>query len=231
LTALAAGGCGAEKKSVITVYGIGVVSAQPDMVQMNISLQKTSPSTKQAQEAVTVMVRQALQILKDAGIEDKNITTASLRFSPEYEWNSSRRILLGQKAEQIITFSITNINSDSEKVSQVIDSLIQINGIELNQMSFSVKDNAALFARSRELAYQKAFDKAAQYAQLSGLKIVKTLNISEAENPQVSPVSNRMFNQAMMSDTATAKAAAGSTALPAGEMEITSRILVEFLLK
>jgi hypothetical protein len=48
----------------------------------------------------------------------------------------------------------------------------------------------------------------------------------------VSPVFNRAMNNRMMADTAVKEsAAAGSTVLPSGEMEITSRVVIEFLLK
>jgi uncharacterized protein YggE len=218
---------GTGKAGVIAVSGAGTVMAQPDTVQMSISLGKTAPTTSQAQEAVNVMVKEALAILHDTGIEDKNISTTSLRFFPEYEWGGSQRVLLGQKAEQVIAFSIDNIMSS--RVSDIIDRLIHINGIELQQMQFSVKDNTKLYAQSRELAYRKAIEKAEQYAGLAGMKIVKTLSIAEDGMTPVSPVYNRAMKQA---DAFSATAAAGSaSALPSGEMEITSRIQAEFLME
>lgn len=231
--AFASSSCNFEKKpppqSIISVFGTGTVLVQPDMVQMNISLSRVAQTTRQAQEEVNNMVRQALQILKELGVEDKNIGTASLRFNPEYEWGNNRRSLIGQKAEQIITFSITSINNNAEKVSKIIDQLIQINGIELNQMNFGVKDNRELFIKSRELAYQKAVEKASQYAELSGLKIIKTLSISEERNPQISPQNNMLSNQ--LNYLAEADAGSESTVVPTGELEITTKILVEFILE
>jgi len=223
-------GCGGrdKRRSNIIVTGTGTVFAQPDTVQMNISLSHVAATTRQAQEEVGNMVRNALKILQDSGVEEKNIQTASLRFMPEYDWGSGKRLLLGQKAEQTIVFSIENLNG----VSGIIDQLIEINGIELQQMQFSVKDNSALYARSRELAYEKARQKAEQYAKLSGMKIAGTLSISEDGNMPVSLVSNRLLNSQMAADSFAKEAATtGSTVLPSGEMEITSRILIEFLLK
>jgi uncharacterized protein YggE len=221
-------GCGNKRQSGIIVSGTGTVSAQPDTVQMHISLSKIAGTTRQAQEEVGLMVRQAINILKDAGIEEKNIQTASLRFMPEYEWGGPRRLLLGQKAEQVIIFSSDNLDG----VSGIIDRLIEINGIELQQMQFSVKDNSALYVKSRELAYQKALEKAEQYAELSGMKIAGTLSISEDGNMPVSPVFGRALNQRMEAAGAVKTASAdSSTVLPTGEMEITSRVLIEFLLK
>jgi uncharacterized protein YggE len=222
-------GCDTNKQqnqSTISVYGVGTVLVQPDMIQMSITLSHVAQTTKAAQEEVSKMVKQALKILKDANIEDKNISTASLTFHSEYEY-TTRRILIGQKAEQRITFSIDDINSGNEKVSGIIDQLIRINGIELNYINFSVKNTTEYFIRSRELAFQKASEKANQYAELSKLKIIKVLGISEEGTPQISPLSNRLLNQSILVDAAVPDV---STVLPMGELEITTRISVSFLL-
>jgi len=177
---------------------------------------------------VSKMVRQALKIIKDAGIEDKNIMTASLNFRSEYNYRNER-VLIGQRAEQSITFSV-DINNNSERVSEIIDKLIQINGIELNQINFSVKNNTDYFIKSRELAFQKAKEKAEQYAKLSNLKIIRVLNISEDINQQVLPINNR-FMAANSMDMKAARGFDESTVVPTGELEITSRVFVEFLLE
>jgi len=230
LTIMLMSGCDKENKqqSTISVLGTGTVLVQPDMIQMTITLSNVAQTTKMAQEAVSKMVRQALVILKDAGIEDKNIATTSLTFNSEYEY-SGRRILIGQRAEQRITFSIDDIINDSERISRIIDQLIQINGIELNQINFSLKNNTEYFVRSRELAFQKAVEKADQYAELSKLKIIKVLSISEEGYQQISPISNRFTNQILFE--ADVASSAGSTIVPTGELEITTRIMVVFLLE
>jgi uncharacterized protein YggE len=174
------------------------------------------------------MVRQALNILKETNIEDKNINTASLTFSSEYEY-TNKRTLIEQRAEQRITFSIEDINNANEKVSGIIDQLIQINGIELNQINFSVKNPAEYFVKSRELAYKKSVEKANQYAELSELKIIKVLSISDQGTQQVSPMSNRLYNQQLFDAAAEAKDDV-LTVIPVGELEITTNILVVFLL-
>jgi uncharacterized protein len=219
---------GLESQSTISVYGTGTVAVQPDMIQMSITLSNVAQTTKAAQDEVSRMVRQALNILKEANIEDKNINTASLSFSSEYEY-TTRRILVGQRAEQRITFSIEDINDD--KASEIIDRLIQINGIELNQVIFSVKNTTEYFVKSRELAYKKALEKANQYAELSNLKVIKVLSIADQGTQQVSPMSNRMMNQQFLADAMTTAKEEASTILPMGELEITTNILAVFLLK
>jgi uncharacterized protein YggE len=170
-----------------------------------------------------------MKILKEANIEDKNINTASLTFNSEYEYYSNRRNLVGQRAQQIITFSIEGITNEAEKATGIIDQLIQINGMELNQVQYSVKNTTEYYVKSRELAYQKAVEKATQYAELSKLRIIKVLSISDQGTQQVSPMSNS-FNRPLADVTFAAKDEA-STVLPIGELEITTNILVVFLLE
>jgi uncharacterized protein YggE len=217
-----------EAQSTVSVIGTGTVMAQPDTITMTVSLSETAQTTRRAQEAVSAMVGRTLDILKNSGIEDKNISTASLTFNSEYDYGSGMRVLVGQRAEQIITFSINDIQRNSDKVSVIIDELIQINGIELRDINFSVKDNTAYFVTSREFAFQKAVQKAEQYAELSGLKVKKVLSVSEADAQQFFPMQNKMVNQAQFEAAARDTA---STIVPSGQLEISTTIQAVFLLE
>ena len=219
-----------HNQSTISVFGTGTVMAQPDQIQMMITLSNVAGTTQMAQDEVSRMVRQVLSVLSDAGIEDSNIVTTSLSFRSEYEF-ITRRILIGQRAEQSISFSVDNVHDDSVRVSEIIDSLILINGIELNQMIFNVKDNTEYFTRSRELAFNNAVEKANQYARLSNLTIIRVLNISEDTNRHITPLNNRFMNTSMDFQTLASGRDASSTIVPMGELEITTRLLVEFLLE
>ena len=232
LAALPLLGCGGGgRQSVITVSGVGVVSAQPDTIRMTVSLRHIAATTREAQTEVAGMVRQALEILHGAGVEERNIGTAFLRFSPEYEWGPMGRNFLGQRAEQIITFSIDDIGADGERASAIIDRLIGINGIELQGMHFGVGDPAELHYRARELAYREAYEKARQYARLSGQRIVRTVGVFEEGRGLAPPfpVHARAGQRAMLFGMDAVAEAAGPTTLPTGEMEISARVTVEFL--
>jgi uncharacterized protein YggE len=221
---------GQKELSTVTVSGVGTVNVTPDMVRLTVSMSKIERTTRLAQESVGKMTARVLAILKDSGIEDKDISTASLRFNPEYEWRNGRSILIGQRTEQSIDFAVRNIGQNAEKVARIIDRLTEIDGIVLNQISFSVADNTEHFVRSRELAFEKAMQKAQQYAELSGLKVGRVLNLSEDGANNASPLyRSRMENQFMMEAAFAADAA--STVLPSGQMEITTRISVMFLLE
>ncbi|MCL2190418.1 MAG: SIMPL domain-containing protein [Treponema sp.] len=220
-------GCGGRQNAV-TVSGVGVVRVQPDTIHMTISLRHIARTTREAQSEVTGMVRQALEILHGAGVEERNIGTAFLRFSPEYEWGPMGRNFLGQRAEQTITFSI---GEDGDRASAIIDRLIGINGIELQGMHFSVADPAGLHQQARELAFRDAQDKARQFARLSRQRIVRVLHVFEEGTMPAHPFPGqaRGLRTAFAMDAVAAEAA--GTVLPAGETEITARVSVEFLMR
>ena len=218
-----------QEPSTVTVSGVGTVSVAPNMVRLSVSMNKIERTTRQAQESVGTMAAQVLTILKDSGIEGKDIMTASLRFNPEYEWRNNRSVLVGQRAEQSIDFAVRNIGQDTEKVARIIDRLTGIDGIVMNQINFSVADNTEHFIRSRELAFEKAMQKAEQYAELSGLKVGRVLSLSEEGANSPSPLyRSAMVNQFKMEEVS---ADAVSTVLPSGQMEITTRISVVFLME
>ena len=62
-----------KSQSTISVFGTGTVLAQPDIIQMRITLSNVARTTKMAQNEVSKMVRQAVAIIKEAGVEDKNM--------------------------------------------------------------------------------------------------------------------------------------------------------------
>ena len=227
-------GCGQNaariEQSTVTVTGVGTVSVEPDMVRLTVSMNKTERTTRLAQEAVGKMAAQVLAILKDSGIEDKDIATASLRFSPEYTWRNGRSVLVGQRADQSIDFAVRGILEDPEKIGRLIDYLVEIDGIRLGQIRFSMADNTEYFVRSRELAYEKALQKAQQYADLSGRQIGRVQSISEYGSEDTSlEYSNRAINQYRLEEADVQMDI--SPMLPTGQMEITTRISVVFLLE
>jgi uncharacterized protein YggE len=219
----------AGERSTVSVSGAGTVLARPDMAAMSVSISHVAPTTRQAQETVNAKVRQTLDILKEAEIEDKDITTASLRFNPEYEWRGGKNVFIGQKAEQSISFSVYDIQKDSTKVPGLIDKIALVDKVSLSRVQFDVKDKTELYSKARELAYRKALDKALQYAGLSGMKIGRALSISETDGAGFAPVAqNKMMYRGAAGEVS---AADTSTSLPTGELEITSRVVVVFLLE
>ena len=116
-----------------------------------------------------------------------------------------------------------------ERFSSILDKITAIDKVEVQNIQFDIEHKTELFKQSRELAYQKAFDKARQYAELSGRKIGKVLTISEVVSRDVAQT--RAFqNNLMFKEEALAMDSCGS-GIPTGEQGVSSEINIVFSLE
>ena len=214
-----------DEHSTVLVSGIGIVLVQPDMVQMNINTSYTAQTMQQAKREVDIKMQQIMNILKADKIEDKDIKTVSLSYDRELEFMNGRSVLIGQRAEQTIVVTINDIVNNPNRLPEMLDKLTAIDRVTIRNIIFDTKDKTELFSQSRELAYQKALDKANQYAELTGHKIVKALRVSEERNRDIlrAPAhSNVAYDTAGYST---------ASAVPTGEQEVITEIIVTFLME
>jgi uncharacterized protein YggE len=196
--------------------------ASPDMVQIHLYFKNVSLTTEQARNEVSVSVQSALKILEEENIVDNNIKTVSLSYGIENQYKDGTMVYIGQRAEQTIIVIIDDIKNNTLKLSTILDKLVLLKNISIRDVRFDIKEKTELFRQSRELAFQKAFEKAKQYAILSGKKIVGVQNINESNN-----------RDAMLSQSNTSYLRAVSSSevysnIPTGEQEITTEIRVEY---
>jgi uncharacterized protein YggE len=227
LLIMSCGGSRQNNQSTISVSGIGTVMVQPDMVQISINFSYVAQTTKQAKEEVDKKMQQILNILKEENIEEKNIRTVSLSYDVVNEYRNGRSVRTGQRAQQTIIVNINDIVNHPAKFPALLDKIMVIDRVVVRNINFDTENKIELFKQTRKLAYQKALDKANQYAALSGLKIIKPLSISEEKNYDV------LFGPALQSNVAyaTAERSGPASSIPTGEQEITSEIMVTFLLE
>lgn len=217
-----------ESQDSVSVSGIGTVLSQPDMVLMNVSFSHTASTTKESKKAVEQTMQQILKILQEERIEDKFLKTISINYDLEYEYRSGRRVLLGQRAQQTIVVTINDMINTPERFSSILDRITAIDKVEVQNIQFDIENKTELFKQSRELAYQKAFDKARQYAELSNRKIGKVLTISEVVSRDVAQTRAFQNNLAFKED---ALYSAGGSVVPTGEQGVSSEINVVFSLE
>ncbi|MCC8145172.1 MAG: SIMPL domain-containing protein [Bacteroidales bacterium] len=219
---------GQESQDSVSVSGIGTVLAQPDMVLMNVGFSHTAPTTKEAKKAAEQTMQQILKILQEEHIEDKFLKTISLNYDVEYEYRNGRRVLLGKRAQQTMVVTVNNMINDPERFSSILDKITAIDKVEVQNIQFDIENKTELFKQSRELAYQKAFDKARQYAELSNREIGKVLTISEVVSRDVAQTRAFQNNFAYKEE---AFAMDAGSVVPAGEQGVSSEINIVFSLK
>lgn len=171
-----------EKQNIVAVSGIGTMRAQPDMARINISFAHTAPTTQEAKMVVEQTMQAILKVLQNENIETKDLKTTLLSYRVEYEYRNGRRVCLGQKAEQNVELTVKKLVKDAGRFSALLDEIAVIDKVEINDIRFDTDQKTELFRKSRELAYNKAYEKVEQYAALCERKIGKVIAITENRN-------------------------------------------------
>lgn len=210
--------------NTINVSGDGKIFAAPNMVTLSFTASELTDTSKQSLEKVNEKINTAKEILKDKGIKSEDIQTTDLSIYPEYDYTGSRSVLKGQRASQTIKVDIKGIQDSSEKAAEVVDAIAKIENIQINSISFDIEDKTELFAKARELAFKKAEAKGKQLADLSGVKLLKPVSITDNAVDYQPPVyySANSFRDSVES------AAAADTSISGGQLEISLSINVLF---
>jgi len=210
----------------ISVSGEGKVTATPDIVRINAGISEIAKTTKAAQESANQKLNTILDILKKHDVPSKNIQTNNLSIRPEYEWQKEGgQKLIGQRVSQTLTIKISDIDKDADKVTSILDALGEINGLELNSVNFDIEDKKAFFSEAREQAFEKAEQKAEEYAKFGNVTLLKPISISDASISYNPPMFRNYAKIEMASD------GGSESSLPAGELEVTATVNVLFGIK
>lgn len=204
--------------NTIAVNGEGKVFAKPDMVTISVSASELAKTTKEAQALVNQKINQVLEILKSNNVPEKEIQTAEISLYPEYDY-STIRYLKGQRATQRLNINLKGLDPQAEKISNILDAISQINNIEIGGITFDIEDKTPFFSQARELAFQKAQQKAAELAKLGGVELLKPVTISDAAVDFYPPMYSR---NTYMADTV--QAGGNTSQLPTGQLEILIRL-------
>ena len=204
--------------NTISVTGDGKVTTKPDMAILSFGFNETESSSKVALDKVNQKIAQAQKILKDNNIDEKDISTTNLNIYPEYDYSTKSPRLIGQRASQTLEIKVKKIDDKASKVSQVIDQLSAVENIQINSVTFDIEDKTKLFSEARDLAFQKAEQKAKELAKLSKVKLGKPVSISDSTYDISSPVSNTLYKADMVS---LSSASGGGSSVSTGEMNIS----------
>lgn len=221
--------CAGMGRNPDTIYvsGTGQVMVKPDTVSFSVEAEEIADTNKEAQNIVSQRIRQTLEILKQAGIEENNISTSSYRFSDAVQYNNQTREneIIGRR----VSMGMRIITTPETNMVNLLDELGQIEKINLSSLTFDLKDKGPYYTEARALAYQKAHAKALELASLSGRRVGKPFSINESfGSPLLQSNSNILLARGA---PMAAEASIPGPALPAGELAITSTVDIAFLLK
>lgn len=222
-----------ENYNTITVSGEGEAFAVPDTAEISFSVRNEAKTLADAQKVVTDKIAETIALLKEQGIDEKNIKTDSYTSYPKYDYGNSQincfaigcptpsnPKITGYEVSQMISVKI----KDTAKVSPVLEGLAKIGVSDMNGPNFTVGDEDGLTAEARKLAIDDAKEKAKVLA--SDLHVHLGDIVSFNEDGGAYPMYS---SKAMMAGAADMESRAPE--LPKGENKITSRVTITYKIR
>lgn len=209
------------ENSGICVSGEEKIQATPDIAEITYSVYTQEKDAKTCQTENAQDVDAVLSLLKEKGIDEKDIRTNNVGLNPIYDWNDGRKITGYEMTTEIVVSSVP-IDEAGTIISDSVNA--GINSIDSVQYQCSNFDK--LYAEALKNAITSARKKADLMAEAGGKKVVAMTQVQELSSGDqaVAYTSNNMKQMAVME----ADSADTGTSLMPGQVEVEAEVSVTF---
>lgn len=205
----------------ITVSGDGKISAKPDIANVSLSVVSKGLTVKQVTTDNNTKMNKVLAAVKDLGIDSKDITTSQYSLYPDYDYTSTSGVnkIIGYSLTQEITIKIRDLS----KVDDVLDTGIKSGANQVGSLSFDIDDTGAVKKQARQMAFEKAKQKAQEMSDQAGVRLGRVVTFTEESPSYPMPY----VNYAMESKSVGVSAAPAPSIEP-GSKELTMSVSVTY---
>ncbi|WP_285530409.1 SIMPL domain-containing protein [Streptomyces lavendulae] len=196
----------------VSATGVGEVRAVPDVVVFELEVVHRNEAAVVALERVREGSQRLLDVLRQSGIEDRDVQTMQFFLSSTYEAGSSPPKYEAAQHFRVKAHEVAQVGAVVEKVMEELGDDGRFFGI-----TFDVEGRSAMSVQARAAAYRDALAKADQYAQLAGRRL-ELMSIVEEEGS--APV---LYRTGAGTD-------GGTIPVAAGEVVVAARVSTEFRL-
>lgn len=164
----------------VNVNGHGEVRQAPDIALVSAGVVKQADTAEAALAANSTAMKQVIDSLKAAGIDDKDIQTSNFSVQPRYDYGDNQPPkLLGYEVQNTVSFTLRSV----PKLGSVLDKLVGAGANQIAGVSFDVANPALALDEARKRAVDDARHKAQVYAAAAGITLGPIVSLSEEVNP------------------------------------------------
>ena len=204
----------------ILVSGTGTITAKPDLATLNLGVQVTADTVKEALQQANASLNAMLDVPRQRGIDEKDTQTRHFSINPTYDYQrEGPPIFTGYRVTNQLEIKVR----DLANIGPIIDETVTAGGdsVQIHGISFVVEDTSALSTQARESAVKAAMTQAKQFADLTEVKLGRLIHIS-----QISGVSPQTRGAPAMA--AFDESAVRYTTVRSGETEISVTVQALF---
>lgn len=220
---------GAPATNVISVEGTGKATAVPNIATISFTTMGEGKTASQAQDEATKKNNVALALLKEKGVDEKDIKTTSYNLSPKYSYPQpcyntgvpcvyDEQRIIGYQVQQSTEVKVR----DLAKVGDLLSALGDSGAGQIYGPNFTVEDEDAVRAEARKEAIEEARAKAKVLARDLGVRLVRVVSFSESGGGYPMP-----FYRSDMGMGGAMEVKAAPEVAP-GENEIVSQVYITY---
>jgi len=209
-----------------SVTGSGTVYAKADIANLGVGLKTGAKKTAaEATKYSTDKMNEIIQELKKLGIDEKDIKTTGYNLNPVYNWTEKTgQQLVGYEVSQNLTLKIRDLT----KIGDVIAKTTEKGANQIGNISFTIDDEYELKNQARELAIEKAKEKALLIAGQSGMKLGKVKSVYENSDQLYAPMA---YSNVKMDSAIGAGESMVSPTIQSGQNEIKVEVSLTYEVK
>ncbi|MCJ7855230.1 SIMPL domain-containing protein [Lachnospiraceae bacterium NSJ-143] len=200
--------------NTIAVTGKGVVTAKPDIAEINMSIVTNDKDASKAQQKNNDIYNKACAALKASGIKAEDIKSTWYYVYPERDYEKTNEVT-GYRVEN--NFCVKT--NDRDNTGKYIDEALKAGVTGVDGVSFSVENPQYYYNSALKLAVANAQASAETLAKAVGAGNIKVYSMEEQSNRYSYATSN-----AMMKEEAYDISAGGQTEISYDDIEITASI-------
>jgi uncharacterized protein YggE len=201
----------AFRATTLSLAAFGETRIAPDMATISLGVSTVAPTAAEAMQANRDRMNRTVQALKAQGIADRDVQTSGLNLSPQYAYEQNKPPrLTGYQASNEVTITARDI----ARLGPTVDAVVAAGANQINGISFGLQNPRDAENRARRAAVEAVAAKAALYAEATGHRVQRLVNLSEGGG--YVPVQNRPVMMRMQADAA----AAPPTAIEPGELRV-----------
>lgn len=174
------------KMSTFDVSGEGEVTTTPDRAEINGGVQISESTVASAQDKGNQIISKITQDLIQLGINRDDIKTAGYSLYPNYDFRGGSQRITGYSLN--VTLKVTI--KDFKNINTAIDTMTADGANQVGGVTFTLSEEKRLEIenQAREIAINRAKEKANSLSRISGVRLGKIINIAESTNQAPVPL-------------------------------------------
>lgn len=194
--------------TTLSLSADGKTKVNPDQATVTLGVQVTDATAAAAMRDDAARMASVMAAVKAEGLPDRDVQTTNISLQAQYIYVQNQPARLnGYEASNEVTITVDNL----AKLGPIIDAVTASGANQVNGIAFGLQDPTAAENAARLAAVKAVQAKADLYAQATGYRIARLVNLSEGS--AVQPIRPMAF-------ASMARAEAAPTPVSPGELTI-----------